>query len=283
MTEPYTAAGSVFLGARTPTIRTARAARRYPACLCVYGTTTPLHFWNALQSANVVDGSLARFIILPTEDDYPEEASGRGIRTAPKHLVQRLRLVAAGGGRAASGNLAGLGAGTTTSIEPMTVRNTPEAAEAFRDLASDVTKELRAARGTTHTALLARIGENAQKLALIAAVSRDPVAPAIQATDAEWSIGFVRHFARRTIRAVDQHVADNEIERNHKKMLDIIRCGGRSGLTRSELTRKTQFLDRRTRDEALLTLTEAGLVTSRMRPSATRPTVVLVATEGEAA
>ena len=52
------------------------------------------------------------------------------------------------------------------------------------------------------------------------------------------------------MRAVDQHVADNEIERNHKKVLDIIRSAGPGGLTKTELTRKTQFLDRRTRDEA---------------------------------
>ena len=86
------------------------------------------------------------------------------------------------------------------------------------------------------------------------------------------------------MRAVEQHVADNEIERNHKRVLEFIRMRRpQRAHASSELTRKTQFLDRRTRDEALLTLTEAGLVTSRMRPSATRPTVVLVATEGEAA
>jgi hypothetical protein len=284
MTELYTAAGSVFLGAEYAN-HDGRNERRdiVQPCLCVYGTTTPLHFWNALQSANVVDGSLARFIILPTDDDYPEEAVGCGIRSAPQGLLERLRLVAESGGHKPAGNLAGLGAGITTGVEPMTVHMAPEAADQFRGLACEVTRELRAARGTAHTALLARIGENAQKLALISAVSRDPVAPAIRADDAEWAIGFVRHYARRTMQAVDNHVADNDIERNHKKMLDIIRVAGPGGLTKTELTRKTQFLDRRTRDEALLTLTEAGFVTSRMRPSATRPTVVLVAIESAAA
>jgi hypothetical protein len=85
-------------------------------CLCVYCTTTPLHFWNALQPANVVDGSLARFIILPTEDDYFEEAMGCGIRSAPPGLVQRLRLVAYGGGYTPAGNVARLGAGVTTGV-----------------------------------------------------------------------------------------------------------------------------------------------------------------------
>ena len=165
----------------------------------------------------------------------------------------------------------------------MTVRMTPEAGEVFRELGSDITNALRKARGTAHTALLARVSENAQKLALIASVSRDPVAPMIDVSDAEWAIDFVRHFASRTMRAVDHHVADNEIERNHKRMLDIIRTAGQGGLTKTELTRKTQFLDRRTRDEAILTLTEAGFLTSRVRPSATKHTVVLVAIEVEAA
>ncbi|HMQ92668.1 MAG TPA: PriCT-2 domain-containing protein [Amaricoccus sp.] len=284
MTELYTAAGSVFLGAEYAN-HDGRNDRRdiVQPCLCVYGTTTPLHFWNALQSANVVDGSLARFIILPTEDDYPEEALGRGIRTAPAGLVERLRLVAAGGGHVPSGNLAGLGAGTTTAVEPMTVPMTQEASDAFSDLGSEITRELRQARGTGHTAVLARVSENAQKLALVAAVSRDPVAPAITLGDAEWAIGFVRSFARNTMRAVERHVADNEIERNHKRVLDIIRRAGPGGLTKTELTRKTQFLDRRTRDEQLVTLAEAGLLTTRLRPSATKHTVVLVALDGDAA
>jgi hypothetical protein len=42
-------------------------------------------------------------------------------------------------------------------------------------------------------------------------------------------------------------------------------------------------LDRRTRDEQLVTLAEAGLLTTRVRPSATKHTVVLVAIDGEAA
>jgi hypothetical protein len=283
MTELYTAAGSVFLGAEYAN-HDGRNDRRdiTQPCLCVYGTTTPLHFWNALQSANVVDGSLARFIILPTEDDYPEEAMGRGIRTAPKRLVERLRLVAAGGGHVPSGNLAGLGTGTTTAVEPMTVPMTGEASVAFAELGSDITSALRKARGTAHTALLARVSENAQKLALIASVSRDPMAPVITFGDAEWAIGLIRHFVGRTMRAVEHHVADNEIERNHKRVLEFIRKAGQVGLTKTELTKKTQFLERRTRDEAILTLTEAGLLTTRVRPSATKHTVVLVTTEADA-
>ena len=90
MTELYTAAGGIFLGAEYAN-RDGHNERRdiNQPCLCVYGTTTPLHFWNALQGSNVVDGSLARFIILPTENDYPEENPDAGIRVSPAGPARR--------------------------------------------------------------------------------------------------------------------------------------------------------------------------------------------------
>lgn len=52
MTELYTAACGVFLGAEYAN-RDGSNERRdiVQPCLCVYGTTTPLHFWGALQGA----------------------------------------------------------------------------------------------------------------------------------------------------------------------------------------------------------------------------------------
>src|SRR5262249_48237515 len=153
----------------------------------------PLHFWNALQGSNVIDGSLARFIILPSENDYPEENVGAGIRVSPPSLIESLRFIAAAGGRSK---------------------------EAFRTLGAEITNELREARGTAFTAILARVAENAQKLALVRAVGFDPEAPAISADDADWAIHLVRHFANHTMIAVERHVADNETERAHKRMLE---------------------------------------------------------------
>jgi hypothetical protein len=89
MTELYTAASGIFLGAEYAN-RDGSNERRdiVQPCLCVYGTTTPLHFWGALQGANVVDGSLARFLILPSDEDYPDENIAVGIRQAPPALIE---------------------------------------------------------------------------------------------------------------------------------------------------------------------------------------------------
>ena len=169
--------------------------------------------------------------------------------------------------------------GHETALDPLTVPMQPGAKEAFRALGAEITTELREARGTAFTAILARIAENAQKLALVSAVGSIRRRPPSPPTDADWAIRLVRHFASCTMVAVERHVADNETERNHKRMLEIIRASGKAGLTRNELIRRTQFLDKRPREEILATLIEAELVTTVMRPTSTKPALVFCAVE----
>jgi hypothetical protein len=270
MTELYTAAGGIFLGAEYAN-RDGMNDRRdiVQPCLCVYGTTTPLHFWGALQGANVADGSLARFLILPSDEDYPNENLSAGLRNAPPILLDGLQLIASGGGRQI-GNLAGKMSGSSSAADATVVPMTPEARACFASLSAEMTEELRAAAGTPFTAILARIGENAMKIALIVAVGREPVQPIIGREDAEWAIGFVRHFAKRTMDAVERHVADSETEAHLKRVREIIRAAGKNGLTKSEITRASQWLKARDRNDILETLVESGDIKPVMRGSATK-------------
>ena len=274
MTELYTAAGGVFLGAEYAN-RDGSNDRRdiNQPCLCVYGTTTPLHFWGALQGANVVDGSLARFLILPSDENYPDENLAAGIRQTPSALIHGLKTLAAGSGLQ-SGNLTGMTPGQTTAVNPITVPMSDEAKARFKELSDTLTEELRAARGTAFTAILARIGENSLKLSLIVAVGRDPSQPMIDLSAAEWAIGFVRHFAARTMEAIERHVADTETEAHLKRLKEIIRAAGAKGITKSEITRSSQWLKARDRDEILLTLIESGDITTGMRDTGGRRAMV---------
>jgi hypothetical protein len=78
-----------------------------------------------------VDGSLARFLILPSDEDYPDENLTAGIRKAPSELIRRLKNLAAGGGLQ-SGNLTGMTSGQTTALNPITVPMSDEAKARFR-------------------------------------------------------------------------------------------------------------------------------------------------------
>ncbi|UYP69685.1 YfjI family protein [Thalassobacter stenotrophicus] len=159
-------------------------------------------------------------------------------------------------------------------MNPTIVPMTEEARARFKLLSAELTGELRAASGTAFTAILARIGENALKLALIVAVGRDSTNPAIDLSAADWAIDFVRHYARQTMEAVERHVADTETEAHLKRLKEIIRAAGAKGIAKSEITRASQWLKSRDRDEILLTLIESGDVTTGMRGSSTKQAMV---------
>ena len=260
MTELYTTSGTTYFGTEYATNLQNNSHRSiHQPCACVYGTTTPLHFWQALQAANVADGSLARFMILQSENDFPDSNTNFGSFEPPQQVVDQLRLIHEAGGKL-SGNLADVGAIDEVLVEPRVVRMSAAARKVFSQLDLQLVTRLRMSRGTGFSSILARIEENATKLALIRAVSHDPVDPLIKEADAKWGILLAQHCAELTIREVNVHVSENQIESHHKRTLQIVRDCGASGLTKSDFTRRTQFMDQRQRDSVLRTLVDAGLV-----------------------
>lgn len=271
MTELYTTSGTTYFGVEYASTQHNDAHRAiHQPCACIYGTTTPLHFWQALQAANIADGSLARFLIMESEDDFPDSNEVFGVIDPPKSLIDRLILIHEGGGHL-SGNLTNIGAVDEVLVEPRVVPMTPQARAAFRQLDQALVGQLRTSRGTGYSSILARIEENATKLALIRAVSRDPVDPRIEEDDAGWGIMLSRHCAELTIREATARVSENQVESQHKRAMQILRDAGQAGMSRSEFTRRTQFMDHRQREGVLRTLAEAGLIETVMLQSKGRP------------
>ena len=271
MTELYTTSGTTYFGIEYASNQLNNAHRAiHQPCACIYGTTTPLHFWQALQASNVADGSLARFLILESEDDFPNSNELFGTIDPPQDLIDRLLLIHQGGGQL-NGNLTDVGAIDEVLVDPRVVPMTAQARDAFRVLDHELLGRLRLSRGTGFSSILARIEENATKLALIRAVSRDAVTPQIEDHDAHWGIALSRHCAELTIREATARVSENQVESNHKRALQILRDGDAAGMSKSEFTRRTQFMDHRQRDGVLRTLTDAHLVEVFAMPTGGRP------------
>jgi hypothetical protein len=74
--------------------------------------------------------------------------------------------------------------------------------------------------------------------------------------------------------AIERHVADTETEAHLKRLKEIIRAAGAKGITKSEITRSSQWLKARDRDEILLTLIESGDITTGMRDTGGRRAMV---------
>jgi hypothetical protein len=73
------------------------------------------------------------------------------------------------------------------------------------------------------------------------------------------------------ITEAERPIAENRTQAYHQKVLRLIEGAGERDLTKSALTRRSQFLERRQRKEILLALAESGEIESgQRRPGAPR-------------
>jgi len=274
MTELYTSSGSAHFGIEYAS-GSARDVQKvvHQPCVCVYGTTTPLHFWQALQAANVSDGSLARFMVLRSEEDFPEANPAFGEVHAPASLIADLQRMNKGSAKHA--NLCGMLNTPDLAPNPYGVPASEKAQAVFDLLGVELVQELRAAKHSGYASILARIEENAQKLALIRAVSNDADDPIIEEADALWAVALTRHCAEQTIKEVSERVSENETESLHKRALKLLRDAGAQGMRRTEFCRKTQFMELRQRDALIQALVESGQIELTSKQTVGRPTVWL--------
>jgi hypothetical protein len=272
-TELATSAGTTFFGAEYADQKDRPRQDIVEPCASIHGVSAPGPFWEALKSGSLQDGSLARFLVFRSEDDIPD----RNRRPAPlaelsPALLAAVRAVAAVGAEERKGNLAETGAPGTRPA-PL-VDMDAEATAIFDALDDEMTRRQRAAIGTDQSAALARVWENAAKVALIKAVSANPAAPVIRGVDAQWAREVVDHCVATLIIQAHRHLADNDVERFHKRMLEVIRAAGRNGIRQNDLTRKLQFIEPKLRREILSSLVESEQVLALESRARGRPATV---------
>lgn len=274
LTELSTSAGSTFFGAEYADQHLKPRQDIIQPCCGIHATTVPDTFWTALRSGSLQDGSLARFLLFRSTEDIPDRnRSPKPLFEVPADLVEALQSIAAGVVRPDRGNLVGTDAPTVVP-DPYTVPMAPEAQQLFDALDEELTQRQRRAIGSNHGAVLARLWENTAKVALIKAVSADPAHPVIRLEDATWARDVVAHCVATLLTEAERHLAENDTERNSKRVLEIIRTEGRRGITKKHLYDKTRFLTRRDREDVLATLIESEKITFTVRETGGKPTTV---------
>lgn len=275
LTKLYTSAAEPYIGAEYADQKARPRVTIEQPCACIWGVTVPGPLWTALEGGALADGSIARFLVFLTDDDYPERNETPAPLDPPAALVSALQGIARGvPGHSHGGNIADA-MESSAPIHAYTVPLTPDAETAMARVRRDATDLLRSHRGTYATALFGRYAENTAKLAMIAAVSRDPARPVTEAEDVTWAAALVEHCIGTLLREAERRVADNDTEAKHKRVLEIIRAAGE--ISRNALVRKTQFLSKREREEIFDALVEGELVTRSMKPTGTKPTMLFIA------
>lgn len=274
LTELATSAGTVFLGAEYSDQKEHPRQDIIEPCCVIHATTVPEPFWQALNPSFLRDGSFARWLIFVSDDPLPEFITKPlDMKVVPAELIDGFKAVSGGAGSPGSGgNLAGLAIGTP---QPYTVPCDAPGAAALDELAHATDEHQRAHLGTAQSALLARVWEHVARVAMIHAISLDPIQPVIGLASVQWAEEIVGYCIDTMIKESNRNVSDNDQEMQTKRVLRIIRQAGAKGISRRSLTRATWFLgnDRR-RDEVLAELRNAERIIQSVAQTAGRPTTI---------
>lgn len=258
LTEFYSMAGATFLGTAYANDKEKPREVIEQPCLCLFGVTTPGVFWNSLSSGNVQDGSLARMLIFESDNHYPDPQFDAGHADFPIALIEAVEAIARG---AEGHNPFPMGNAAAIVPKPYSVPYADaEAEQLARDMRSRQIEMLRSHQGTQMTGIIARLAENASKIALIKAITDNPAAPAIHAADLAWGMSIARRSVETLMQAVNERVADSEYEATMKRVHKVIADAGSAGIDGTSLYRKTQFVERRKRTDIMAQLQESGMI-----------------------
>lgn len=219
--------------------------------LSVYATATPGQVTKALTPEDIEQGLVGRLFILGG-DPKPEYRKAKMI-PIPTHLVEFARAWF----EFRPGGISPNGGGHEKTIDV-----SPEA-DALLDSFSRICNS-NASSGEPTAILWARTAEKANKLAMLAACSRtggpsDQII--VSEADCTWAVVTARVITEWTCALVEDHISENTREADLKKVLQHIRNAGGSGILKGDLTRKTQGMPPRYRDEILRDLVSSGQAT----------------------
>lgn len=260
LTEFYSLAGSTFMGTVYANDEEKPREVIEQPCLGIFGVTTPGVFWGSLSSGNVLDGSLARMVVFESDTNYPDPQHDLAPRAWPETLVKAAQAISTG----ADGHPPfPLGVGPVQAPKPYVVPYADNEASSFaREMREIQTRQLRQHEGTQMTGIIARMAENAAKIALIKAITDNPKAPAITRADQEWGLMVARRSVDTLMRAVSERVADTESEAKLKRIMRVIAQTGTEGIAGEALGRQCQFMgSRRHLNEALDFMLDNGSIT----------------------
>lgn len=238
--------------------------------LNIYGMCTPDQFWSAMTSKEVIDGSVARMLVLHGADNPPRNKN-RVLCYDTSKLQQKLNVIANAGDYQRKGNLSNATGTITTACEPKLV---PVSVDAQGELDDYYDGLIDQANGNRFAPLLHRRAEQVNKVALVLAVSDNAYEPKVTLQHARWAIRLIDHCSEQLIGQIKHSVADNQTEANHKRALAVVRDSGPTGISASDFCKRTQFLTRRERSDILQSLEDSGQIVRtvlKKNPSAPGP------------
>ena len=227
--------------------------------LVIFGTATPECFFEAMSPRLLTNGLFSRSIVVDVGQRGRKQRT-RDVSDMPSHLVEVAQWWQ-NYNPSPPHPLTGLKP-TFNDIHPVPaiVPYTDEGLAVLDELGTEADDQYDAATlkgDRVRATLWTRVCENATRLALVYACSRDREQPRIDREAAQWASRFVRHLAARMLFLASSHVAENPF---HAECLKVKRalqrsptqCLQRQHLLRVLRCKSTDF------DQIVFTLMQQG-------------------------
>lgn len=217
--------------------------------ICIYATTQPQILFDGISKNDLRDGWLARnLFFISKERPMPEIKELKPIPNSIRGVVYQYKGEGEGG--------------------VVTVPTEVEALKVFQKFNEQIyAKMLAADKCDLETNYLyGKALENARRVALILGVSAAPdrFRAKVKRAHTEYACALVGFLIGEVIDELEASMSENADEKAKKRILQIIAKAGHKGVTRNELTRKTQFIRRTLREEYLDDLLEGKQIVKRV-------------------
>lgn len=222
--------------------------------LSIYGMSVHEEFYAALQSEDVANGFLNRFLILPTQQKPEEVDDPLSDDVVPSSIVGRLQEV---GATAYDPKRPRIGSATTDGwIADVPV---PWACQEAKGVYRELRKHIDSKEGDVR--LLSRVPEMAVRLATIRAIGCAPTAPRIDVDDITWGVQLALWSGERMLSDAAAYMVESEHQGRTNEIIRHLMAAKNGRMTMTDLSRKVKakYSSRQIR-EALESLEDAARV-----------------------
>ncbi len=249
----YSCASDVYIGKEYADSEKQRIIAE--PCCCLYGTSTPERFTEGITPGEIQDGWLGRCLVFNADKFLPK--TGAKELDVPQVLIDQCVAWLEVGKKGTDGTsiskyLTACGNGKYTPnadpIEVAVVKTTSDAEREFGKLNSFA----EAIKSSDQTATLwLKAEENARRVALIMSASDSLGNSVIDGRTADYACRLIRYVLRGFCRVVVPEVVSSKIQHDKRTIFRAIKDSGEKGLSKRDITRKSQWTTQQQRDGML--------------------------------
>lgn len=196
------------------------------------GYSVPEAVWDAMQGADVTNGMLNRFLLMPTAKAGEEREDPESVFDVPDSIVDGLRSISEAGGALAVATMHG-----DMASEPL-IRiewdggKAGDAATLFRELRTYCREHPQGEH------LMKRTAEIAVRIATIRAIGRAGARALVTVHDMDWGRRLALFSAERMIADAEDMMSDTEWQQKSLAVLRLIRNAPGGTMTKTQLYRR---------------------------------------------